>query len=180
MLVIKYVLIAGAVGLLLSAAGILLFDAYRVARSLVPPPVRWRLATRLAVLAWLPLLPALSIAVVPSGMAGVRVSQVSGTLGSTLYPGTHFILPLIHHVELFTARDQIFNTRVEDSSWDAADAMQHTLPLKEKPLLIQKIIAERLSDKVQIMMVPTDGTFFFANDVLKASPLATSVSLSER
>ena len=39
--------------------------------------------------------------------------------------------------------------------------------LKGNPLLIQKIIAERLSDKVQVMMVPTDGKFFFANDVLK-------------
>ena len=40
--------------------------------------------------------------------------------------------------------------------------------LKDNPLLIQKIIAERLSDKVQIMMVPMDGKFFFANDVLRA------------
>jgi len=39
--------------------------------------------------------------------------------------------------------------------------------LKQNPLLIQKIIAEKLSDKVQIMMVPNDGKFFFANDVLK-------------
>jgi regulator of protease activity HflC (stomatin/prohibitin superfamily) len=39
--------------------------------------------------------------------------------------------------------------------------------LKDNPLLIQKIIAERLSDKVQIMMVPNDGKYFFANDVLK-------------
>jgi hypothetical protein len=39
--------------------------------------------------------------------------------------------------------------------------------LKTSPLLIQKIIAEKLSDKVQIMMVPNDGKFFFANDVLK-------------
>jgi hypothetical protein len=37
-------------------------------------------------------------------------------------------------------------------------------------LLIQKIVAERLSDKVQIMMVPMDGKFFFANDVLKTNP----------
>jgi regulator of protease activity HflC (stomatin/prohibitin superfamily) len=43
--------------------------------------------------------------------------------------------------------------------------------LKDSPLLIQKIIAERLSDKVQIMMVPADGKFFFANDVLKSSPI---------
>jgi regulator of protease activity HflC (stomatin/prohibitin superfamily) len=40
--------------------------------------------------------------------------------------------------------------------------------LKQSPLLIQKIIAEKLSDKVQIMMVPNDGKFFFANDVLKS------------
>ncbi len=39
--------------------------------------------------------------------------------------------------------------------------------LKQNPLLIQKIIAEKLSDKVQIMMVPNDGKFFFANDVLR-------------
>src|SRR5437763_2506045 len=39
--------------------------------------------------------------------------------------------------------------------------------LKQNPLLINKIIAEKLSDKLQIMMVPSDGKFFFANDVLK-------------
>jgi hypothetical protein len=44
--------------------------------------------------------------------------------------------------------------------------------LKDNPLLIQKIIAERLSDKVQIMMVPNDGKFFFANDVLKGATQA--------
>jgi hypothetical protein len=41
--------------------------------------------------------------------------------------------------------------------------------LTQNPLLIQKIIAERLSDKVQIMMVPNDGKFFFANDVLRGA-----------
>ena len=41
--------------------------------------------------------------------------------------------------------------------------------IKQNPLLIQKIIAERLSDKVQIMMVPNDGKFFFANDVLRGA-----------
>jgi regulator of protease activity HflC (stomatin/prohibitin superfamily) len=39
--------------------------------------------------------------------------------------------------------------------------------LKENPLLIQKIVAERLSDKMQIMMVPMDGRYFFANDVFR-------------
>jgi len=36
-------------------------------------------------------------------------------------------------------------------------------------MLIQKIIAERLSDKLQIIMVPTDGRNFFASDVLRSA-----------
>jgi regulator of protease activity HflC (stomatin/prohibitin superfamily) len=39
--------------------------------------------------------------------------------------------------------------------------------LNKSPLLINKIIAERLSDKIQMVMVPSDGKFFFANDVFK-------------
>jgi hypothetical protein len=39
--------------------------------------------------------------------------------------------------------------------------------LKENPLLINKIVAERMSDKLQIMMVPSDAKIFF-NDVLKS------------
>jgi hypothetical protein len=41
--------------------------------------------------------------------------------------------------------------------------------LKENPLLIQKIVAERLSDKMQIMMVPMDGRNFFANEVFRSA-----------
>jgi regulator of protease activity HflC (stomatin/prohibitin superfamily) len=40
--------------------------------------------------------------------------------------------------------------------------------LKTNPLLVQYTVAQRLSDRVQIMMVPTDGKFFFTNDVLKS------------
>ncbi len=39
--------------------------------------------------------------------------------------------------------------------------------LNQSPLLINKIVADRLSDKIQLMMVPSDGKFFFANDVFK-------------
>jgi regulator of protease activity HflC (stomatin/prohibitin superfamily) len=53
------------------------------------------------------------------------------------------------------------------ASADAERMKLEASVLKENPLLIQKIIAEKLSDKVQIMMVPNDGKFFFANDVLK-------------
>jgi hypothetical protein len=41
--------------------------------------------------------------------------------------------------------------------------------LKSNPMLIQKIVAERLSDKLQIMMVPIDGKNFFANDVMRSA-----------
>jgi regulator of protease activity HflC (stomatin/prohibitin superfamily) len=54
----------------------------------------------------------------------------------------------------------------------AADAERLRLEatvLKQNPLLIQKIIAERLSDKLQIMMVPTDGRNFFASDVFRSA-----------
>jgi regulator of protease activity HflC (stomatin/prohibitin superfamily) len=50
--------------------------------------------------------------------------------------------------------------------------------LKQNPMLIQKIIAERLSDKLQIMMVPIDGKNFFANDVLRSAFSSTGGSAS--
>jgi regulator of protease activity HflC (stomatin/prohibitin superfamily) len=49
---------------------------------------------------------------------------------------------------------------------DAEREREEAAVLKQEPLLINKIIAERLSDKIQVMMVPNDGKFFFANDVL--------------
>jgi regulator of protease activity HflC (stomatin/prohibitin superfamily) len=124
MLAIKYVLTAAAIGFLASAVAVVAFDAYRIFRSLVPPPIRWRLAGHLALMAWLPLLPALSIVVVPAGMAGVRVSEISGTLAGPLYPGTHFVVPLIDHVELFTVRDQIFTTKAVESAKETGDALK--------------------------------------------------------
>ncbi len=53
---------------------------------------------------------ALGIVVVPSGTAGVRVSQTSGTLAGTLYPGVHFVTLLVENVALFDTRDQLFTT----------------------------------------------------------------------
>jgi len=85
-------------------------DVREAVRSSQPLAGRWRLAGRLALIGWIPLLLALSIVVVPSGSAGVRVSQLSGTLAGTLYPGTHVVMPLIHQVELYNVRDQVFST----------------------------------------------------------------------
>jgi regulator of protease activity HflC (stomatin/prohibitin superfamily) len=71
-------------------------------------PILWRGPVALALVACLPLLIAGSIVVVPSGMGGVRISQVGGTLPGTLYPGVHFITPLVDNVQLFDLRDRMF------------------------------------------------------------------------
>ena len=49
--------------------------------------------------------------------------------------------------------------------------------LKVNPLLVQLTVAQRLSDRVQIMMVPNDGKFFFTNDVLKSAMATDSGNL---
>jgi hypothetical protein len=41
-------------------------------------------------------------------------------------------------------------------------------------------VAERLSDKLQIMMVPADGKFFFANDVLRGMGVANQSGQAEQ
>ena len=123
MLLLKYALLASGGILFLTGVLVVLLDAHRTWRlsQTIPPgepwppaeAFRWKLAARLAVLAFIAILPALGIVVVPSGMAGVRVSQISGTLGGTLYPGTHFVAPLIHHVEMFNTRDRLYSTSAE-------------------------------------------------------------------
>jgi regulator of protease activity HflC (stomatin/prohibitin superfamily) len=50
---------------------------------------------------------------------------------------------------------------------DAQRMQSEGAVLKQNPLLINKIIAEKLSDKLQIMVVPADGKFMFANDLLR-------------
>ena len=120
MLLIKYLLLAGGLGMILGSISLLAHDFYRETkyrRSLAtetplsaPAASRWRAALALALLAWGPLLIAQGIAVVPSGMGGVRVSETRGTLPGTLYPGAHFLTPLVEHVALFDTRDQLFTT----------------------------------------------------------------------
>jgi regulator of protease activity HflC (stomatin/prohibitin superfamily) len=84
------------------------------------PELRWRTSLALGLLAWGPIVLALSIVVVPSGMAGVRVSETSGTVPGTLYPGVHFVTPLVEDVALFDTRDQVFTTGVEGDGKAAA------------------------------------------------------------
>ena len=126
MLFLKYLLLCGGIGMIVAAIAILARDVYfemkyrqSLAAGATPtharPAIHWRNSLALALLAWGPILLALSIVVVPSGMGGVRVSQTSGTLPGTLYPGAHFVIPLAESLALFDTRDQLFTTgSVED------------------------------------------------------------------
>jgi regulator of protease activity HflC (stomatin/prohibitin superfamily) len=49
--------------------------------------------------------------------------------------------------------------------------------LKTNPLLVQYTVAQRLSDKVQIMLVPADGKYFFTNDVLQSAMGQNGITL---
>jgi regulator of protease activity HflC (stomatin/prohibitin superfamily) len=136
MLALRNLLIAGGLGMILVAVSILLYDLYHevlyrraltapAGEAMVPPRPenRWRMSVALALLAWGPILLAFSIVVVPSGNGGVRVSQTSGTLPGTLYPGVHFVVPLVEDVALFDTRDQVFTTgSSEDGKAAAANA----------------------------------------------------------
>src|SRR6267378_8241023 len=144
MLFLKYLLMTGGVGMILIALGILAYDLtmkmrYRQAVAAegpgpLPaiPEFRWRIATALAMLAWAPILIALSIVVIPSGTAGVRVSQTHGTLAGTLYPGVHFVTPLLETVERFDTRDQLFTTGSIEDEKTATGAI-----VKARPLNVQ-------------------------------------------
>jgi hypothetical protein len=62
---------------------------------------------------------------------------------------------------------------------DAERMQGEAAVLKQNPLLINKIVAEKLSDKLQIMMVPADGKFFM-NDVLKSMSMANAAGQGEQ
>src|SRR5712672_1888430 len=134
MLVLKYLLVIIGIGLFGSSGALLVYDIYlssqlrrllgrrrdKTTGELLPEdpvevsrplrPVRWGLAQRLAAAGVLPLLVAFSIAIVPDGFAGVRVSQIWGARPGTLYPGVHLVTPLVDSVELYDTREQVYTT----------------------------------------------------------------------
>src|SRR5690349_10492074 len=135
MLLIKYLLMAVGIAMFGSAAAVLGYDLYLLAMArralaqLQPGQaapeerdVRWRVGAALVVLAWAPILIAMSLVVVPAGMGGVRVSQISGTLAGTLYPGVHVVRPFVDRVVLFDTRDQLFTTGAVEDHASAAKA----------------------------------------------------------
>ena len=148
MLALKYLLMAGGVGMMIVAVCILAYDLYRevlyrrasgrLEVAATPVVLRWRTSLALAMLAWGPLLLAFSIVVVPSGTAGIRVSQMNGTKQGTLYPGAHLVWPLIEDVALFDTRDQIFTTGMsEGESTASTKASTKATPLNAQPLNVQ-------------------------------------------
>jgi regulator of protease activity HflC (stomatin/prohibitin superfamily) len=119
MIALKLLLTVAGVLLLAAALAIPLYGLWlrieyvrRKARgdeSLTEPgEIDWRGPLALALVACLPLLVASSIVVVPSGKGGVRISQIRGTLSGTLYPGVHFITPMVESIEVFDLRDHLF------------------------------------------------------------------------
>jgi regulator of protease activity HflC (stomatin/prohibitin superfamily) len=109
-------LLAAAFGIPLYALALRIRSARRKAAGetelIALEPIAWRIPAALVLVACLPLFIAVSIVVVPSGMGGVRVSQLRGTLPGTLYPGTHFVTPLIESVQTFDLRDHLFTAGV--------------------------------------------------------------------
>jgi regulator of protease activity HflC (stomatin/prohibitin superfamily) len=145
MIFFKYLLVWGGIGMIVTAVAIIARDLYlqlehrkkAAAADGAPagpaPQTHWRSAIALALLAGLPIGLASGIAVVPSGMGGVRVSQTSGTRPGTLYPGAHFLTPLAETVVLFDTRDQIFTTgTVEDGKAQGKQATAEPLKVQAK------------------------------------------------
>ena len=138
MIALKYLLVIVGIGLFGSAGVLVAYDVYFSARlrrllrgasgegeggagaatflSTRPfEAVRWQRALQLAALAVVPLLIAKSIAVVPDGEAGVRVSQFWGVRPGTLYPGVHLVTPFVDSVAAYDTR-VAFAARVARSS----------------------------------------------------------------
>jgi regulator of protease activity HflC (stomatin/prohibitin superfamily) len=131
MLALKFLLMIFGLGLFSAAVIVVAYDVYMAARlrwllekassdSAAPAkrlessrpfgPVRWRLARQLATAGIVPVLLSLSIAVVPDGSAGIRVSQLFGARPATLYPGVHLLTPLVDTLVLYDTREQVYST----------------------------------------------------------------------
>jgi regulator of protease activity HflC (stomatin/prohibitin superfamily) len=160
MLFLKYLLLYAGISMFVVAAAILAYDAYLFfayrrlaafaggtpadagtrpiggssenALPLTEPPIRWRTSVALVMLAWAPILVSAAIVIVPSGTAGVRVSQTRGTLAGTLYPGVHFVMPLVEHAELFNTRDQLFTTGIAEDGLAKGAAKGEPLTVQTK------------------------------------------------
>jgi regulator of protease activity HflC (stomatin/prohibitin superfamily) len=140
MLALKLLLMIAGIGFFGSAAAVVAYDVYIATRlrwllsqssgegtAAIQPrpfgPVRWNLARNFVLAGILPILLSLSIAVVPDGFAGIRVSQLSGVRPGTLYPGVHLQTPLIDHIVLYDTREQVYSTSAAPNTKNANDVL---------------------------------------------------------
>lgn len=129
MFFLKYLLLFAGAGLLAAAAGILIHDLYRILwvrtkQEEVPGELRFRVAGYLAAAGVPPLLLGLAITLVPDGHAGVRVSQLAGALPGTMYPGVHWVVPLMDRVELYNIRERIYNSASAEDPKKKAEGLR--------------------------------------------------------
>jgi len=142
MLAIKYALVMAGIGMIAVAAAIMSYDFYlllQYRRMLAvgtteklpsPRPPRWRLAAKLGAMALGIWILSAGIVVVPSGSAGVRVSQISGTRPGTLYPGSHLLVPMVEEVAMYDTRERVFSTGIAESAKKTEASETHPEPLK--------------------------------------------------
>src|SRR5579872_1777581 len=151
MFALKWLLMAAGVAMFGTAAGVVGYDVYlamqfqRLMGSGEPGaaesagqnrPIRWLLAAKLFGWACVPFLLAMSIAMVPEGSGGVRISQISGVEPRTLYPGVHLIVPFVQSIAVYDLRDHLFTTKAAP---DAAnkDAATKNAATKNETLTVQ-------------------------------------------
>ena len=144
MLALKYLLMVLGVGLFGSASALVAYDIFLAAQlrrllrrnttdesgaEVGAParhpfrPVRWRLALQLAAAGTLAMLITDSIAVIPDGAAGVRISQISGARPGTLYAGVHVITPLVDSVAIYDTREQVYSTLASENPKQKGDLL---------------------------------------------------------
>jgi regulator of protease activity HflC (stomatin/prohibitin superfamily) len=138
MFALKWLLMAAGVAMFGTAAGVVAYDVYlamqfqRLMGSGEPGagetagpnrPIRWPLAAKLFGWAWVPLLLAMSVAMVPEGSGGVRISQISGVQPRTLYPGVHLIIPFVQSIAVYDLRDHLFTTKATSEPAAKSDVL---------------------------------------------------------
>ncbi|HXP80802.1 MAG TPA: SPFH domain-containing protein [Verrucomicrobiae bacterium] len=132
MVALKWLLMAAGIAMFGTATGVVAYDVYlamqfqklmgsgspgAAEKAGTRRPIRWALAAKIFGWAWAPLLLALSVAVVPEGSGGVRISQISGVEQGTLYPGLHLVMPFVQRIAVYDLRDHLFTT---NAALDAA------------------------------------------------------------
>src|SRR6266700_308091 len=144
MLALKYLLMVLGVGLFGSASALVAYDIFLAAQlrrllrrdttdesgaEVGAParrpfrPVRLRLALQLAAAGTLAMLITDSIAVIPDGAAGVRISQISGARPGTLYPGVHLVTPLVDTIAIYDTREQVYATLATENPKQKGDVL---------------------------------------------------------